>query len=137
MWAAIESLPMGHGACHGRVVRDYTRLEVWKRSHALALDVHEMSYELPARENFELGRQVRRAAFSIPTNIAEGAAQASRGHYAHYLTIGAGSASEVDYLLLACADLGYLDESDTQRPRRDAIEIRRMLLALAESVLAG
>ena len=118
-------------------MRDYLKLDVWARAHALALSVHRVSYELPSSENFELGRQLRRAAFSVPTNIAEGAAQPSRGHYAHYLTIAAGSASELEYLSLACEDLGYIGSDDAESIRRETKEIRRMLLRLSDAVLAG
>ena len=74
------------------------KLDVWMQAHQLALYVHGVSYDFPSRENYELGRQLRRAAFSIPTNIAEGSAHPSRAQYAHYLTIAAGSASECNPL---------------------------------------
>ena len=89
------------------------------------------------RENYELGRQLRRAAFSIPTNIAEGSAHSSRAHYAHYLTIAAASASEVDYLTLACADLKLLNHVKRDELRGEAIRIRRQLSRLVSAVRSG
>ena len=117
-------------------MRDHTKLQVWHRAHRWALDVHVASRELPSSERYELGRQLRRAAFWVPTNVAEGRAFDSRRQYGHHLAIAAASATESGYLLLACKDLEYLDGANADRLEREAMELRSMLRDLRLRVLS-
>jgi len=115
-------------------MQPFTDLKVWQRSHALVLELYRLTREFPTDERFGLTSQLRRAATSIPTNIAEGSRRQHRQDFARFLNIAEGSLAEVEYLLLLSRDLGYLDEQ-TVRPHRDeASEIARMLHALRRKV---
>jgi four helix bundle protein len=84
-------------------------LTAWKRGHDLALAIHRAVDQLPHEHRFEMGRQLRRAATSVPSNIAEGCARRGAGEFAHFLSISLGSLAEIDSLLALIRDLGYLD----------------------------
>ena len=118
-------------------MRDHTKLQVWHRAHRWALAVHGESRGFPSSERYELGQQLRRAAFSVPTNIAEGAAFDSRRQYGHHLAIAAASATEAAYLLHACSDLGYLHTASAMGLEREAMELRSMLQALRQRILSN
>ncbi len=113
----------------------YTELVVWKRSHALVKAVYRLSASFPTDERFGLTSQVRRAAASVPTNIAEGSKRASGRDYAHFLNIAEGSTAETQYLLFLSADLGLCAMADSLRLQEEAESISRMLCALRQKVL--
>jgi four helix bundle protein len=80
---------------------------------------------------------MRRAALSIPTNIAEGAGRPTRPDYGRFLSISLGSVNELQYLLVVARDLGYLESAAYRALHEPLVEVRRMLLALRRSVVAG
>jgi four helix bundle protein len=88
----------------------HERLEAWRSAHRLALAVYDSTDRWPASERYGLMSQARRAALSIPTNIAEGAARHGRREFARYLNIAQGSLAELSYLLLFSRDRGLYDE---------------------------
>jgi four helix bundle protein len=92
------------------MVMPYERYEAWKVAHELALEVYRISDRWPASERYQLTAQLRRAALSVPTNIAEGAAKRGPREFRRYLDIARGSLSEVSYLLRFVRDRGILDE---------------------------
>ena len=106
---------------------DFRDLEVWQRAHALTLGVYSASRSFPGAERFGLTSQLRRAASSIPTNIAEGKSRSGSKPFAAFVDIAAGSAAEVDYLLLLAHDLGYLSSARLEALQSEAMRIRRML----------
>ena len=112
----------------------FTELKVWQRSHALVLRVYQLSAEFPAAERFGLVAQLRRAALSVPTNIAEGSKRESRQEYARFLNIAEGSLAETEYLLLVGRDLSYVTMNTVQPLLVEADEIARMLNALRKTV---
>jgi four helix bundle protein len=87
----------------------YEKFEAWKVAHDLALEVYRVSEQWPACERYQLTSQVRRAALSVPTNIAEGAAKRGPREFRRYLDIARGSLSELSYLLRFSKDRGILD----------------------------
>ena len=88
----------------------HERFEAWKSAHRLALDVYRATDRWPRSELYGLTSQIRRAALSIPTNIAEGAARHGRREFARFLGISLGSLAELSYLLLFSRDHGLCDE---------------------------
>lgn len=82
------------------MVADHRDLEVWKRSHQFTLDVYRATRGFPRDELYGLTAQLRRAAISIPANLAEGGARQSRREFLQFCYIARGSASEIAYLLL-------------------------------------
>ena len=86
----------------------FTELEVWRRSHSLVLEIYRLTQSFPSEEKFGLTSQIRRAAVSVATNIAEGSKRVARPDYARFLNISEGSLAETQYLLMVSRDLGYL-----------------------------
>ncbi len=109
-------------------------LLVWQRSHALALSVYRLTSSFPASERIGLISQPRRAAVSVPTNIAEGSKRKTGQEYARFLNIAEGSLAEVEYLLLFSRDLQYAAAKFVEALMQEASEIARMLNALRVKV---
>jgi four helix bundle protein len=110
-------------------MQPYADLKVWQRSHALVLQVYRLSSALPQDERFGLVSQLRRAAASTPTHIAEGSKRRTSNDFAHFLNIAEGSLAELDYLLLLARDLGYVGNDKVGPLRAEVDEIARMLHA--------
>jgi four helix bundle protein len=106
---------------------DFRNLRVWQRAHQLTLDVYGESGGFPKEERYRLTSQLRRAAASVPANIAEGCGRNGDAELARFLTIAKGSASELDYLLLLAHDLGYLKSSRYEQLAEEVHRISRML----------
>lgn len=87
-------------------------LEVWQLGRSLANDVYELTKSYPASEQYGLTSQLRRAAVSVPANIAEGWGRNSDGSFAQYLRIARGSLNEVETLIVISTDQGYASETD-------------------------
>jgi four helix bundle protein len=92
------------------VVIAYERFEAWKAAHQLALMLYRATDGWPRAERFGITAQVRRAALSVPTNIAEGAARRGRREFRRFLDIAFGSLAELSYLLRFSRDYGLLEE---------------------------
>ena len=119
--------------CKLSCVRDFNRLEVWKKAHTLALEIDATCLQLP-RERSAIRSQMRRAAESIPTNIVEGCNRASQKELASFLQIAIGSSSELEYQLRLARDYGAIDLRAWQRLTDQTIEVRKMLMGLIKKV---
>jgi four helix bundle protein len=116
--------------------RDFRRYAVYHKAHQLVLEVYRRSEAFPDRERFGVVSQLRRAALSIPTNLAEGAGRTSDAEFARFVDIALGSGSEVEYLLVLSGDLGYLSIEDGAQLNAQTIEVKKMLHALARRLRA-
>jgi len=112
----------------------FTDLKVWQRGHSLALTVYRVSLGFPVTEHYGLLSQLRRAAVSVPTNIAEGSKRTGRQDYARFLNIAEGSLSETEYLLMLSRDLGYIPATQASTVLKAVSELARKLHGLRESV---
>jgi len=112
----------------------FTELKVWQRSHKLTLEVYRVTAIFPSAERFGLISQLRRAAASIPTNIAEGSKRESNQEYARFLNIAEGSMAETEYLVMLSRDLGFLARDPADELLKEITEIARMLNALKKKV---
>ena len=114
------------------VAKSFEDLAVFQRAYRLSLEVHRASLELPQREQWALGEQVRRASKSIPVNIAEGFGKQvdSVAEFRRFLRIAMGSADEMRVWVRYCLDLGYIDETTWQRWRDEYHAIAKMLQGL-------
>jgi four helix bundle protein len=112
--------------------RSFRDLIVWQKSHALALEVYKVTRKLPKEELFGLVSQMRRAAVSIPANIAEGFKRRGKPDKARQLNIAQGSLEELQYFFILCADLSYLP-ADPVGDR--ANEVGRLLTSYTRSIL--
>ena len=111
-------------------MQPYRNLKVWDKAHTLALAVYGDTAQFPRDELYALTSQMRRAAVSIPNNIAEGCGKGSNLPMRISFQHSMGSATELDYLLLLSRDLGYLP-SEAYEPRYAAVdEIQKMLMAM-------
>lgn len=108
-------------------MKDYRELEVWRTGHALALEIYISTKAFPREELFGLTGQMRRAAASIPANIAEGCGRFGDPELRRYLNIALGSACELDYFVLLCRELGYLKEDNGRSLASTCLLLRRQL----------
>ncbi|HEY3103531.1 MAG TPA: four helix bundle protein [Pyrinomonadaceae bacterium] len=115
-------------------MRPHEKLDVWKKSIDFVVNLYKATEAFPKEERFGLTSQLRRAAVSIPANIAEGAARRSDKEVAHFLSNSQGSASEVKTELLIAHRLTFLHESDYSVLRSSLDEIGRMLTGLSQHV---
>ena len=115
-------------------MQDFRNLKVWQQGHALTLAVYKQTADFPKHELFGLTSQLRRAAASIPTNMAEGCGRGSDAEFGRFLQIAMGSACELEYELLLAHDLTYLPGDAYGGLLRDVIEVKRMLSALIGTV---
>ena len=112
----------------------FTDLKVWQRSHALVLEIYRVTAAFPEDERFGIVSQLRRAAVSVPCNIAEGTKRKRAPDYARFLNIAEGSLAEAEYLIILSTDLGYIPTAKKDQLSGEAQEIARMLHALREKV---
>ncbi len=87
-------------------MQNYKDLKVWEKGHLFTLKVYDVAKLFPKEEIYSLINQIRRAASSIPANIAEGCGKNSQNEFAHFLNIALGSANEAEYFLILSKDLG-------------------------------
>ena len=92
--------------------RAHHDLKVWQEAMDLVKMIYQSSSSFPESENFGLKSQIRRAAISVPSNIAEGAARTSDKEFLQFLSISRGSLSEVETQMLISRNLGYLENPD-------------------------
>jgi four helix bundle protein len=116
-------------------MRPHEKLDVWKKSIDFVVAIYKATERFPKEEKFGLTSQLRRAAVSIPANIAEGAGRRSDREFAHFLSNSQGSASEVDTELLIANHLKFLVDDDFGNLRSSLNEIGKMLTGLSQHVL--
>jgi four helix bundle protein len=112
-------------------MRDFKKLDVWKKAHELTLDVYRATATFPNSERYGLTSQLQRAAASIGANLAEGSGRQTDGDYKRFVDIASGSACEVEYHLLLARDLSLLKEEDYNALNLKVNEVKRMLFGLA------
>lgn len=115
-------------------MKDFRDLKIWNASHNLALEIYKITRDFPPEEKFGITSQLKRAALSIPTNIAEGCGRGSDSDFSRFLQIAFGSASEVEYLLLFCFELKFLDETEYSKLSNDIVEIKKSISALIKKL---
>ena len=109
-------------------------LDVFKLSHSLALSVFELTKTFPEEEKFGLISQMRRASYSIPMNIMEGAHRLSSKEFRQFVGIAKGSAGEIKYQLLLVKDLKYISEDKYSLLLPQYERVSQMLTKLAKSL---
>jgi four helix bundle protein len=113
-------------------VRPHETLEVWQKAVDFVVMIYAVTKAFPPEEKFGLTSQIRRAAISVPANLAEGAARQSDKEFMHFISISQGSCSEVETELLIALKLGFLMEPDYIELKAAANSIGRMLVGLSK-----
>ena len=112
-------------------MQDFKKLQVWRKSHSLTLEIYRITGGFPSSELYGLSSQIRRAAASIPANIAEGCGRYGNAELTRFLRIAIGSASELEYHILLAHDLNYISKSEYSELSMRTIEVRRMLIGFS------
>ena len=112
------------------LIKSYRDLIVWQKSVDLCVDAYRLAKKLPKEELYALSDQIRRAAVSVPSNIAEGHARHSRKDFAHFLTIAQGSIAELETQLYLAVRMTMLAEEEVDRLMLLSQEVSKMLMAL-------
>jgi four helix bundle protein len=116
------------------VVQTYRDLIVWQKAMDLVVEVYKATESLPSDERFGLTNQLRRAAVSIPSNIAEGFGRGSQNEFQRFLSIARGSLFEVETQVQIAYRLSFLSEHEQIVLMRRADEVGRILRGLSKSV---
>ena len=111
-------------------------MKVWEKAHQLALALYQITNSFPREETYGLASQIRRAASSIPSNIAEGCGREGDPELARFCIIARGSASELEYELLLARDLKLIQLKDYETLSEQTVEIKRMLTVLVQKLTA-
>ena len=119
------------------MARVHHRLDVWKRSIEFAEKIYKLASSFPKLEEYGLGSQLKRAAISVPSNIAEGAARQSRREFVQFLYIAAGSASEIDTHIELASRVGYVSEEIKANLDAELEIISKMISSLIKSQKAN
>ncbi|MAT89272.1 MAG: four helix bundle protein [Flavobacteriaceae bacterium] len=109
-------------------------LHIWKKAMNLVSDVYNMCADLPNDEKYGLISQIKRAAVSIPTNIAEGAGRNSNKEFIHFLSIANGSSYELETQLLLLTELKFLKDKDINNILNQLVEIQKMNYSFQKSL---
>ena len=114
--------------------KPHHNLEVWKRSLDFVTKIYKVTTKFPNEEKFGLVSQMRRAAVSIPSNIAEGAARNSKKEFINFLHIAQGSASELETQIYISANLSFISKDQTDPLLQELEEISKMIIGLQKSL---
>lgn len=115
-------------------MKDYRKLVVWEKAHKLVLFIYNVTQAFPKEERYGLTNQIRRAATSTPTNIAEDCGKSTQRDFAHYLEIAFASMQEVQYLSFLSFELKYLDALECTALDNNIDEVKAMLMRLIQKV---
>src|SRR5947199_10546069 len=117
-----------------RPARTFQDLLVWQKAHRFVLDIYALAAAFPKQETYGLSLQMRRAAVSIPANIAEGFRRRGKADKARFMNLAEGSVEECRYYLILAHDLGY---GDTSRLASLLEEVSKLLNAYARAILSS
>jgi four helix bundle protein len=118
-------------------VKDFRKLEIWQKSYQIALDVYQVTKAFPKEEIFGLTSQMRRAAVSIPSNIAEGCGRDGDAELARFLNIAMGSASELECQLQMSRDMEMLPNAQYEVINTKLLEFKRQLNTFLQKLKAN
>ncbi|MCK4627732.1 MAG: four helix bundle protein [Sedimentisphaerales bacterium] len=118
----------------GNKINSYRDLIVWQKGLELSYLLYEITRSFPQEEKFGLISQIRRAAVSVPSNIAEGQARHRKKEFIQYLYIAKGSLAELDTQCLIARRLGYVEEPQIKPVFLHIDELQRMLYSLIEKL---
>lgn len=115
-------------------IKDFTDLEAWKESHEVVLEIYKITSTFPKDERFGLVDQMRRAAVSVTSNIAEGFSRYSKNDKAHFYTIATGSITELQNQLIISKDLKYITAQQHKILHEKLVKAHKLSNGLIKSV---
>lgn len=115
-------------------MHNFRELRVWQNAMDLTVDIYKLLSSFPADEKFGLISQLRRAAVSVPSNIAEGAGRNSKNEFRHFLSISLGSLFEVETQLILSSRLGLIDTEVLNSTNIKIAELQKMVFALQKTL---
>ncbi len=116
--------------------KNYKDLVVWQKGIALAKIIYRLTQSFPSAEKFGLVAQMRRAAVSVPSNLAEGQARHTTGEFVHFISHAEGSVAELDTQLILSCELRFSDQASLASAFELIGELRRMLNVLRRKLVA-
>ena len=116
------------------MLKNYKELKVWQRPYQLCLEIYKTTKRFPNEERYGLTSQIRRAAVSVSSNIAEGYGRKTTPEYIRFLYIAYGSNCEMETQILLSGDLGYIETGKLEILQKGIGEVERMLKALIKSL---
>lgn len=116
------------------MLKNYKELKVWQKAYRLCLEIYRVTRNFPKEEIYGLTSQIRRAAVSVPSNIAEGYGRQTTREYIQSLYIAYGSNCELETQILLSGDLSYIDAQNFGGLQREVGDIERMLKKLIKSL---
>lgn len=117
-----------------KVFKSYRDLEVWQKAMILAREIYQVTLRFPSEEKFGMVNQMRRAAVSIPSNLAEGHARSGTNEFRHFVSIAMGSVAELETQVILSTDLGYLKTQAKESLLKQLDTIGKMLRGLHKSL---
>ncbi len=115
-------------------VQSFKDLIIWQKSHQLTLKLYALTKQFPDEEKFMITSQIRRAAYSIPSNIVEGHSRNSGKEFKYFLSIARGSLSELEYFLILSKDLKYIAEDEFKELEANLVEISKILYSFTNNL---
>ncbi len=116
------------------MLRNFKELSVWQKAYQLCLEIYRLTKRFPKEEAYNLTSQIRRAAVSVPSNIAEGYGRRTGPDYIRSLYISYGSVCELETQIMLAGDLEYFSKKDLDKILSELAEVERMLKALIRSL---
>lgn len=115
-------------------MNNFRELRVWQKSMGLVKEIYKYTDRFPSEEIYSLQSQIRRAAISIPSNIAEGCGRDSSKSFGHFLAIALGSAFELETQLILPNNMNYVKEEDYEKIAKEIRHIQNMIIKLQKSL---
>ncbi len=116
------------------MIKNYRELIVWQKAMEMVENIYTLTQSLPKDELFSITNQIRRAAISVPSNIAEGYGRQSKKEYLQFLSIANGSVCEIETQLLLCVRIGYLTEENTKETFQLLSEIGKIITTIKQKL---
>jgi four helix bundle protein len=115
-------------------IRSFRDLEAWRRAMRLTVETYRVSGQFPNSERFGLTQQIRRAAVSVPSNIAEGHSRRTRQAYINHLNIALGSLAEFETQIILAVNLGFVAEKEVGQLSKFLLETGQLVMALVHAL---
>jgi four helix bundle protein len=116
------------------MLKNFKELKVWQKAYQLCLEIYRVTRNFPKEEIYGLTSQIRRAAVSVPSNVAEGYGRKTTGEYIQALYVAYGSNCELETQVLLSGDLGFVRREDLLRLQQEIGDVERMLKGLIKSL---